>query len=329
MAARQDHQPGRDHPERRLMTSCQGAGGTGTLYTYAQLEGLWISAGGPRAVAPIAAAIAEAESGGCSTALNLTDNNGTQTSWGLWQVSNGTHSQPAAGILDAAVNAEQAVAKYKSAGNSFSPWGTYQSGAYTAYLSGSTTADTSGVPAAGSGQAPAAGTSACLVKFGGVAGVGSVCFLSKSQARALIGGSLIALSAVVGLVGAVVLAAAAFRATGAARAVGRAAEAASVIPGAGLVASAVRGSESKSAAPKAKPSRSRGSESKSAAPAPKPSRSPSRASGSQRAASTPAAAPPSAPTASAARPRTLTAAERAELRARADKVSTRVEPARA
>jgi hypothetical protein len=32
-----------------------------TVYSYAQLEQLWINAGGPKAQAPMAAAIAEAE----------------------------------------------------------------------------------------------------------------------------------------------------------------------------------------------------------------------------------------------------------------------------
>ena len=38
------------------MASCSGAGGggPGTKYTYAQLEGLWINAGGPKLVAPVA-----------------------------------------------------------------------------------------------------------------------------------------------------------------------------------------------------------------------------------------------------------------------------------
>jgi hypothetical protein len=101
-------------------------------YTFAQLEGLWIQAGGNRAVAPVMAAIALAESSGNPQAINPTDNNGTQTSWGLWQISDGTHSQPVANILDPLVNAQQAVAKYNASG--FGPWGTYATGAYTRYL---------------------------------------------------------------------------------------------------------------------------------------------------------------------------------------------------
>ena len=110
-------------------------------YTYAQLEGLWINAGGSQSLAPLMAAIAEAESGGNPSAVNAVDNNGTQTSWGLWQVSNGTHSPPAANILDPNVNAQQAVAKYQSQG--LGAWGTYTSGAYRAFMSNATTTDNS------------------------------------------------------------------------------------------------------------------------------------------------------------------------------------------
>jgi hypothetical protein len=178
------------------MTGCTGATGqTGTVYSYAQLQGLWINAGGSAALAPLAAAIAMAESGGCSAAVNPTDNNGTQTSWGLWQISNGTHSQPVSGILSAAVNAQQAVAKYDAAGG-FSPWGTYDSGAYKAYYSGSTTPDTNVPAASGSPSAPGADDPAtCLIGFGegGILGIGStsVCLFKKSGARALVGGLLV------------------------------------------------------------------------------------------------------------------------------------------
>ena len=101
-------------------------------YSFAQLEELWINAGGPAVVAPIAAAIALAESAGNPNAINPTDNGGTQTSWGLWQISDGTHGQPVANILSPTVNAQQAVAKYKASG--WAPWGTYASGAYLRFL---------------------------------------------------------------------------------------------------------------------------------------------------------------------------------------------------
>jgi hypothetical protein len=108
-------------------------------YDYGQLEELWIRAGGPRAVAPLMAAIALAESAGRPGANNYADNNGTQTSWGLWQISNGTHNWPGtADPNEPLANARYAVAKYRSQG--LGAWGTYDSGAYQQYYK-------SGVPA--------------------------------------------------------------------------------------------------------------------------------------------------------------------------------------
>src|SRR5215469_8572358 len=92
--------------------------------TYGQLEGLWIAAGGPKDAASTMAAIAIRESGGQPWANNYHDTNGaggTQTSWGLWQISNGTHSRPVRNINNPFVNAQQAVAKYRAAG--LQPWG--------------------------------------------------------------------------------------------------------------------------------------------------------------------------------------------------------------
>jgi hypothetical protein len=110
-------------------------------YTLAELEQLWVNAGGPVAQEQTAAAIALAESSGNPNAINPTDNGGKQTSWGLWQISNGTHAQPVAGILDPSVNAQAAVGKYVSAGDKFTPWGTYNSGVYRKFLSGSGVAE--------------------------------------------------------------------------------------------------------------------------------------------------------------------------------------------
>jgi hypothetical protein len=129
-------------------------------YSFAQLEELWIQAGGPAIVAPVAAAIALAESSGDPSALNKTDNNGTQTSVGLWQISNGTHSYPAQ-WLNPQANATAAVAKYKAAGGTFArDWGTFTSGAYTRYLQGAAPA-TGPLPTAASspGAQPAQLTS--------------------------------------------------------------------------------------------------------------------------------------------------------------------------
>lgn len=203
------------------------------VYTYAQLEQLWIDAGGSRLTAPVAAAIAEAESSGNSQAVNPTDNGGTQTSWGLWQISDGTHNQPVQGILDPAVNAQAAVAKYKASG--WQPWGTYTSGAYKVFLSNSVSPDPN-VPKGGGGPVvtTAAGGSACVT--GTVFGF---CVLSKSEARAVIGGLMMTAGALVVLPGVIILVAAGFRASGAGQAVQGAARTAGKIPGYGRVLRAV------------------------------------------------------------------------------------------
>lgn len=113
-------------------------------YSFAQLEGLWINNGGSAAMAPIMAAIALAESSGNPNATNPNDNGGRQTSWGLWQLSDGTHNQPVSNILDPNVNAAQAVKKLKSQG--LQAWGTYTSGAYRRFMKSGVTPDTTSVP---------------------------------------------------------------------------------------------------------------------------------------------------------------------------------------
>jgi|SRR5712664_931853 len=168
-----------------------------TAYTYAQLEQLWINNGGPKAAAPVAAAVALAESGGNTAATNPTDNNGTQTSWGLWQISNGTHAQPVPNILDPNVNAAQAVAKYQGEGNSFGPaWGTYDSGAYEKYLSPGTTPDPN-VPGGATLDASVTGSD-CLL---GPVPHTSWCILSKRQGRELTGALVMAAGGLVMAVG--------------------------------------------------------------------------------------------------------------------------------
>ena len=108
-------------------------------YSFTQLEQLWTQAGGNPAVAPTMAAIGLAESSGNPNAVNPTDNNGQQTSWGIWQISNGTHNPVSSSWNDPLTNAALAVQKYNSQG--LSAWGSYNSGAYQNYLnsaSGST-----------------------------------------------------------------------------------------------------------------------------------------------------------------------------------------------
>jgi hypothetical protein len=215
-----------------MSSACTGTdgGGPGTRYTFAELEGLWVNAGGSQGLAATMAAIALAESGGCTTDLNTTDNGGTQTSWGLWQISNGTHSSPGANWNTGAGNAALAVAKWKAQG--LSAWGTYDSGAYKQYLNGAAP-DTS-VNGGASGTTNATLTAAdsspdCLISFpsGKVLFIGTVgggCALSKSEARAMIGSLILFWGGVTFIVGAAILAAYGLKSSGAGKVAGRALE---------------------------------------------------------------------------------------------------------
>jgi cell wall-associated NlpC family hydrolase len=95
----------------------------GTLYC-SGLEALWTSAGGSRAVAFTAAEVAMAESGGRQYA-SLHNTNGT-TDRGYWQV-NSVHGSLS--TFAALANARAAVL-LSSDGTDWTPWTTYNSGAY-------------------------------------------------------------------------------------------------------------------------------------------------------------------------------------------------------
>lgn len=81
-----------------------------------------------------AVAIALAESSGNPNVvgdLNLTPGG----SVGLWQINLAAHPEFAGMYLtDPQTNANAAYSVYQAAGNSFSPWSTFKSGAYEAYL---------------------------------------------------------------------------------------------------------------------------------------------------------------------------------------------------
>jgi hypothetical protein len=102
----------------------------------AQIESWWTGAGGPGgSTAHIAAAITGAESGFNVAAIQQGQPYAT-TGWGLWQITPGD-SEPQAGIDNALLtgpsNAIAAVAKYHGSGG-FSPWTTYESGAYEQFM---------------------------------------------------------------------------------------------------------------------------------------------------------------------------------------------------
>lgn len=83
-----------------------------TTYNYAQLEQIWISAGGNPQAAATAAAVAMAESGGNPNAVSPTND------YGLWQI-NIVHGSQA--TLDVMGNARAAVA-ISNNGTNWGPW---------------------------------------------------------------------------------------------------------------------------------------------------------------------------------------------------------------
>lgn len=98
-------------------------------YNYSQLEGLWIQAGGHKALAPLMAAIAEAESGGNSEAYNPSGASG------LWQILGAPDNWVGSeNWFDPSINARAAVAKYREQG--LVAWATYTNGAYRQFLKG-------------------------------------------------------------------------------------------------------------------------------------------------------------------------------------------------
>lgn len=112
-------------------TPTAAAGGS-----YRTAERAWVGAGGPRSVANIAAAITVPESGSDPREIQQGQPYPT-TGWGSWQITPG-NSEPQCGtdsqLLNWRANACAAVAKYRAAGDSFTPWTTYNDGAYRQFV---------------------------------------------------------------------------------------------------------------------------------------------------------------------------------------------------
>lgn len=91
------------------------------------------NAGFPTAAIPTGLAIMQAESGGNPAATNHNTNGSTD--YGLFQI-NSVHSSilQSGNWQDPQSNINMAYQVYKNAGNSWSPWSTYNSGAYQRYL---------------------------------------------------------------------------------------------------------------------------------------------------------------------------------------------------
>lgn len=211
------------------MAACSGGGGKGTQFSYGQLEQLWINAGGPRSRAALMAAIAMAESHGCSSALN------SIRACGLWQIHPYQN-----GCLDGPTNARMAVAKYQSQG--LGAWQSYTNGAYKQFLNPGTTPDPN-VPGPKSGGGTtatltsAAADPACLFYFSGITIGGSIgpvgahqtlippgCVFTKSAARAGLSNLVMLAGFGTGVVAVAVLAAYGLKSSGAGRVAGRALE---------------------------------------------------------------------------------------------------------
>ncbi len=111
--------------------------GSGGALTPQQIAGYAAAAGFSGADLVTAVAIALAESGGNPSAYNPETAAGTpqgQGSYGLWQIYLYAHPEyQGVNLFDPATNAGAAYAVYLGAGG-FSPWSTYNSGAYQAYL---------------------------------------------------------------------------------------------------------------------------------------------------------------------------------------------------
>jgi hypothetical protein len=203
---------------RRLVTSSNQTGpsvaGGSVTYNYAQLEGIWIQAGGNSQAAPMAAAIAMAESGGNSAAQDL-DSNGS-VDRGLWQINSVHGSQS---TFDVMGNARAAVA-ISNNGTDWSPWVTYQTGAYKQFLQSGVAPDTT---APINGTAAAAGTGnqtaqlescgmwenilipgSCLIQGGGVdplSGAGIADSIVKGLVTGLINPFIQIIAGVMGITG--------------------------------------------------------------------------------------------------------------------------------
>jgi hypothetical protein len=97
-------------------------------YSYVQLMDLWVKAGGSKLSAPIAAAVAMAESGGNPNATNTNKNGSIDR--GLWQINSIHGNKSTTNPLE---NAKSAVSISKN-GVSWSPWVAYTSGSYKRFM---------------------------------------------------------------------------------------------------------------------------------------------------------------------------------------------------
>lgn len=150
---------------------------SGGIVSYGGLENAWIQAKGPRSLAPLMAAIAEAESNG---ELNASNPEGAE---GPWQIK----GQIVPGnIFNLMVNAENAVAKWRTQG--LGAWETYTTGAYRKYLNGSVP------PSAATGGGSAAAASAKPIATPKVKGSGAISQIAQAALNKIAGAANTVLS---------------------------------------------------------------------------------------------------------------------------------------
>jgi murein DD-endopeptidase MepM/ murein hydrolase activator NlpD len=120
-----------------------GGGGSGSASGSIDLASLARQAGFPESAIPTAVAIAMAESGGNPNAIGDKSIGGSD---GLWQIYTKAHPDLVQkyNLFDPLQNAMAAYQVYKNAGNKFTPWTTYNTGAYLKYVGQNATVNMSG-----------------------------------------------------------------------------------------------------------------------------------------------------------------------------------------
>jgi hypothetical protein len=120
-------------------------------------------------------AIVEAESSGNPSAVNNANSNGS-SDYGLAQI-NSVHGYNVQSLFDPQTNLDDAFAVYQGAGNNFSPWTTFKTGAYQKYLGEAQnaadtllTGDQSTTPTANGAAAGAGGSTSPTASTPGTAG---------------------------------------------------------------------------------------------------------------------------------------------------------------
>lgn len=116
------------------------------VLTHAQLEELWVTAGGSEATADTAAAVAQAESGGNTAEILNTarpdlagyhppaPGNLPEYSVGLWQINELAHPQYTTTQLLTPVGNVNAAVAISDGGASFEAWSTFKNGDYRRFL---------------------------------------------------------------------------------------------------------------------------------------------------------------------------------------------------